>query len=355
MRRKGREKEEEEEVEEEEEEGGVRDAGGSDGRGGRRGGGRDDKSKEEVEVKGRPKQGKKVGRDLQSLFTDHRMNYHFANDDDQYPIEQYDGHDCIKGHLLQAYDDWKKNTHCDLLRQLGETEWGQTLSWFEDAEIIGKYIDIQLVNAFLWLLNGKNFHQRPDWTAIDTNFFGFMEMSNMTKNHDKPGKWDQAKLFVDRINGMEEFRSRRWYEVKYVLIPINYKGEHWLLGVFYVEEMRMEFYDSLESNASNESIDKWLEPWFRIMTRAMEEAEYWKKSGRPDNGNLLIKWERARGCPQQLCKSNDCGIFLYIFAQHYVEKGPFVRIMASPGLMDISIGCGCAWNSSTNACSTRMI
>eukprot|EP00903_Cladosiphon_okamuranus_P011577 g10891.t1 len=133
-------------------------------------------------------------------------------------------------------------------------------------------------------------------------------------------------FFLTKLRGYDScgynYRGvRRWtrkvkiFEMDKVFVPVNVSNTHWCMAVIYVQEKRINYYDSLGASGKGvtESLLMWLEDEDEDKNgdNATFEPDHW----------TLVGTDKAT-TPQQ-ANGSDCGAFAVSFASYISDNLPF--------------------------------
>lgn len=111
-----------------------------------------------------------------------------------------------------------------------------------------------------------------------------------------------------------QYTGKDIFNLDKIIFPINQGRMHWVCAVAYMQEKRIQFYDSLGSDGM-----QYLEAIFKYI---QDEHHDKKGSPLPDiDGWRLIPC--SRDTPRQL-NSYDCGVFTCMFADFLSKDCPLV-------------------------------
>ncbi|KAG5187120.1 hypothetical protein JKP88DRAFT_307968 [Tribonema minus] len=133
-----------------------------------------------------------------------------------------------------------------------------------------------------------------------SHFFNSYFLSKLTENsYNYPGvrRWTKkAKVDI--------------FTLDKVIMPANVGNMHWCLAVIYVQERRIQYYDSMGGRGTTflNALERWL------------EDEHKDKKGAP-LGATWTKVPTIDGTPQQE-NGCDCGVFTCMFADYISEDLP---------------------------------
>ncbi|XP_065860616.1 uncharacterized protein [Euphorbia lathyris] len=276
-------------------------------------------------VRGKGKRVAKVSKYLNSPWTD-PLKYtdpvalyggHIKSEFEERPAicDVDDQRHRIDACLIEELESWINGPESTQgIRLKGLEIYSLDAKFFNTLRDVGTYIWNEHINGWLYLLRRQSVQTNvaAEWTTVDTDFVGCMCQAMFVRGFNEPG-WDSEDYFVRRVKGDADNFVRPWHTVKRVFIPINYKQEHWILGVFELRSMHLYIYDSLVSNMSEQPLDAVLQTPLQVIVRVMELSGYFV-DGR-ENVRQMITWSRVPGVPQQMSGSNDCSVWTCINAQ----------------------------------------
>lgn len=116
------------------------------------------------------------------------------------------------------------------------------------------------------------------------------------------------------------FSGKDIFNLNKIVFPINQGNSHWTLAVAFMEEQRIQFYDSMGGNGMH---------YLRDLLRYLQDEHHAKKkgSGTPplptaDTWTLV---PCTRDTPRQL-NGYDCGVFACMFADFIAKDCPLVAL-----------------------------
>jgi sentrin-specific protease 1 len=100
-----------------------------------------------------------------------------------------------------------------------------------------------------------------------------------------------------------------------IFVPINIKGKHWTLAVIFMEEMIIQYYDSLGSSRVD---------YLTFLLQYVMDVHS-SKNNTVQDVNLCNSWKLVpctKETPKQF-NGVDCGVFICMFADFLSNNCPF--------------------------------
>lgn len=177
----------------------------------------------------------------------------------------------------------------------------------------GQWLNDEVIHFFLTVLSKRDEEMcAKDKSRKRTHFFKSFFMSKLlNEGHSNPD-----------MNGSYEYRNvKRWskkvpgkdiFNLNKICFPINQGGMHWVCAVAYMQEKRIQFYDSMGSQG-----EEYLEAIFKFI-----QDEHLDKKETPlpeENSWRLVTCEETT--PRQL-NGHDCGVFTCMFIDFLSKDCP---------------------------------
>lgn len=168
----------------------------------------------------------------------------------------------------------------------------------------GQWLNDEVIHFFTTVLSKRDeFLCTQDVNRKRCHFFKSFFITKLTNE----GHFDP------QVRGTYEYRNvRRWtssvpgrdlFQLEKVFFPINVGGNHWVCAVAYIQERKIQFYDSLGSSGA-----RYLQHIWRYL---QDEHMDKKQHALPGPAWKLVPCNIDR-TPQQL-NGYDCGVFVCMF------------------------------------------
>lgn len=158
------------------------------------------------------------------------------------------------------------------------------------------WLNDEVINFYMCMLQARNASLVEHHTATGRVFRPSHFFNNFFVN----------KLLDNETGGFMYAYVKRWtrkfdvFSLDKVFCPINIHNTHWTMAVIFVQERRVQYFDSM-GGAGRRYVDglfRWLQ----------EEHLDKKKTPLPDPASWTKVFGSSRGCPQQE-NGTDCGMF----------------------------------------------
>ena len=175
-------------------------------------------------------------------------------------------------------------------------------TWLNDEVInlffgLLKLRDQALINSGEQIVSGEQLVER-------SHFFSTQFYTNYdTQGYDSVCRWT---------------RKFDIFEMNKVFVPVNISNRHWILIVVYMENRKIQVYDSL--GAGGFEYAKKVEKYF-----IREEVE--KKGQQSVDWDVLVT---TKNTPTQV-NGCDCGVFMCMFA-YYISRNMSIRMVSREGM-----------------------
>ena len=161
----------------------------------------------------------------------------------------------------------------------------------------GTWLNDEVINFFLRNCLAKRDEAicAQDCSRRHSHFFNTFFMTNLL--HRGEYNYENVKSWGSKVHGGDIF------ELKYIVCPINIGNMHWTCAIVFMEEKRIQYYDSC-----GETQIKWL----HVLLLYLKD-EYRGKNGRELD---LSQWTLV-GCKKDTPRQDngvDCGVFMCMFA-----------------------------------------
>jgi Ulp1 family protease len=149
----------------------------------------------------------------------------------------------------------------------------------------------------------------------------------ITQNDQKnAGKFGLMPTYVYKDKKDSKF-APKWLEgikrtigqIRYWLIPAHLNNNHWVLVVWDVQEKKMNFYDSLNSQLIEDQLKEENSNFMPTLRKVMEAL--YAQCGEPREDRFVkVSCLKPKNLPKQV-NNIDCGVFMLMFAKEIVETG----------------------------------
>ena len=180
----------------------------------------------------------------------------------------------------------------------------------------GAWLVDEVINAYMWLLQMRSNEGVYQWNQSrpgdapakkPSHFFNSFFFTNLLPPGARDPVYDGVRGFARNIlsTGGNVFKLDR------LIIPVHVDNAHWCLVVAFVQERKIQCYDSIGQEGT-----RWMEA---LREYLRHEAEKWARDGTVARHLLALdEWTlvptQTRETPQQN-NGSDCGVFTCTFAE----------------------------------------